>query len=178
VKKRIFRVIFSDQAGDIPHWIKGGDNYWYYHTFYPHQIDLEWNNSEVFIEFGKVLKYWAKKGLNFRLDAIPFVGKDVHRRHNRSTENTHLIVQALHQVMKRTSPESVFLVESCQPLEITKKYFGTPESVESELAYNFHLMSALWSTLITGDSSHIAIGLNETKGLAQLGTMDYLFAQS
>lgn len=71
------RIIFPEQAGPIPHWEEGMDGYWYYHTFYPHQLDVDWNNPSVFIEYAKVFTYWAQKGVNFRLDAIPFIAKDI-----------------------------------------------------------------------------------------------------
>ncbi len=168
-RQQTIRIIFPEQAGDIPHWIKGKDGYWYYHTFYPHQIDVDWNNPMVFTEYCHALIYWAKKGLSFRLDAIPFVGKDVKNGVMESTEKTHQIIQTLHQVMKIVSSESIFLVEACQPLDTTKKYFGTTKHVEAELAYNFHLMSALWASIISYDISHIWKALKETQSLPHCG---------
>lgn len=149
-----FFIIFPEQAGEIPHWIKADDGYWYFHTFYPHQIDLDWNNPDVFVEFSKILAHWASKGMSFRLDAIPFVGKNVFRGTYRGYDRTMLFVKALHEVVKMVSEDSVFLSEACLDLEEIKKYFGK-ESPVSELAYNFPLMRAIWTALLTYDTSLI-----------------------
>src|SRR3989344_3811595 len=69
-------VVFSDFVGEIPHWRQGKDGYWYFHSFYPQQLDLNCDNPKVLIEMAKVLIYWANKGLSFRLDAIGHLGKD------------------------------------------------------------------------------------------------------
>lgn len=146
------RIIFPEQAGELPHWRQGDDGFWYYHTFYPHQLDVDWNNYHVFVAYAKILVFWAKKGLSFRLDAIPFVGKDIKRGQVESTDRTHLIVQAMNQVVKRVNEGSVFLVEANQPTEVMKEYFGSDQLIESELAYNFPLMNAAWVSILTYDN--------------------------
>lgn len=154
-KEISIRIIFPEQAGPLPHWEQGEDGYWYYHTFYPHQIDVEWNNPDVFVEFAKIFVYWAKKGVNYRLDAIPFIAKDIIRGVTESSQKTHQIVQALNHIVKKVSPNSVFLVEANQPIKVTKQYFGSEGIVESDLAYNFQLNHGLWSALVSQTHEHI-----------------------
>lgn len=166
-KKIKLPIIFPEHAGEIPHWVLGKDNYWYFHTFYPHQIDLDWNNPEVFKQFAKILIYWSKKNVSFRLDAIPHVGKDVYIGNIDTTEKTHLIVKSLHQICKLTSPNSIFLIEAAQPIDVTIDYFGTSNNIESELAYNFGLNSSLWASIIGKNPQHIWDTIEETKSIPE-----------
>lgn len=159
---RKIRIIFPDFAGEIPHWTKQKDGYWYYHTFYPNQIDLNWSNPDVFSEFAEIIQYWASKGLNFRLDALPFVGKDLEKGHVESAPRLHSIIRALNMLTKKYSPSSVFLVETCQPYRTAKKYFGKGNTAQAELAYNFRLMSTLWRTILTRNVNPLWSTINKT----------------
>jgi len=155
------RIIFPEQAGEIPHWKQQKDDYWYYHTFYPSQLDINWLNIDTFIEFAKILIYWANKGVSFRLDAFTFVGKKLETGETESTAATYLILEALHEVIKEANPESVFLIETCQELKVIQKYFGTETSMFAELAYNFPLMNEMWSSIIKGKSGNLYELINE-----------------
>lgn len=152
------RIIFPQFEKELPHWVQGSDGYWYYHTFYQYQPDLDWYNPAVFLEFIKILKFWADKGMNFRLDAITFMAKDIKSGEVESNPNLHLILQALNSVLNDINPEAVFIAETCQPIETIKKYFGTTEVVESKIVYNFKLMQSIWYAYVTHDLSFI----NET----------------
>ena len=46
---------FPELTGEIPNWREGNDNYWYYHTYYPQELDLNWHNPDVFLEFAKII---------------------------------------------------------------------------------------------------------------------------
>lgn len=160
-KQQTLPIIFPEQAGSIPHWIKGRDGYWYYHTFYPHQIDLEWNNPQVFLAFAKIIRYWAKKGLHFRLDAAPFLGKTLGKKPLESCPRTHLIMQALHQWVQQVN-DSVFLVEVTQHAKIIRKYFGKKRVPEVELAYNFAVANGLWTSLVSEDAEPLWRTIEDT----------------
>lgn len=149
------RIIFPEQSGELPHWVQAEDDYWYYHTFYPHQLDLNWYNHHVFVTFAKILIYWAKKGMLFRLDAVPFVSKQLKSGLIESNPRVHDLVKALHLIVKHVNPDCLFLVEANQPPEVVKQYFGSDQQVETELAYNFSLMTALWTTLLSEDANHL-----------------------
>lgn len=155
------RIIFPEQCGQIPHWRQAEDGYWYYHTFYPQQPDINWHNYHVFIAYAKTMIYWAKKGVSFRLDAIPFVGKDIQAGQIETSQRTHQIVQALHQLVKLVAPDSTFLVEANQPIDKMTSYYGQeatqyrPEIKEAELAYNFPLMNMLWDALMTNHTDRL-----------------------
>ncbi len=160
-------VIFPDQAGEIPHWVKGKDGYWYFHTFYPQQMDLNWDNPEVFKAMAQVLVFWVKRGVNFRLDAAAHIGKDVERGKLLNTQKAHLILRGLNRVAKMVDPEAVFLVEVGGGLRMTMDYFGVPDRPEAELAYNFELESGLWWALIFRDGDRIWEVLRMAKDVPQ-----------
>lgn len=148
------RIIFPDENLELPHWVQGEDGYWYYHTFYPEQPDLNWDNPEVFQTMAEIVIHWAKKGVNFRLDAIPFLGKQIDKGLLESGERTHLFIEALHLILQTVAPHSVFLVEACQPRDTTIEYFGK-RTPQAEYAYSFRLMQGLWAALMSANQEHV-----------------------
>ena len=73
-------MIFTD-ACEETHYRKisiGGEDYYFYHTFYPFQLDINWENPEVlYYVLEKMIGFWSNKGIDiFRLDAIPFLIKE------------------------------------------------------------------------------------------------------
>lgn len=153
-KPHDIRIVFPEQAGDIPHWVEHNGN-WYYHTFYPQQIDLNWHNPQVFVEMAKVLTYWAQKGCNFRLDAVPYIGKKWEEGMLAHTSATHALIQGLRYILAYTNPQSTLLVEVNQPTEILTSYLSDTTHPQADLSYEFELTEALWVALILGEIDHI-----------------------
>lgn len=152
-KKRAINVAFPEGAGEIPHWRQAEDGNWYYHTYYPHQLDLNWKNPEVMVECAQVLMYWASFGFNFRLDAIPFIGKSAYKETDKDHEKTFAIIAALKAIAREINPECVFLVETYESLDTVLEYFGTSNREQAEMSYNFHLCTYLWVSLVTQDAN-------------------------
>lgn len=148
-------IAFPEFAGAIPHFRKGEDGYWYYHTYFPQELDLNWKNPDVFIEVAKVMMYWASLGFNFRLDAIPFVGKSAYKEEHHESKNTFLITAALKIIAEEINPDSAFLVETYEKLDKVITYFGTSNRVQANLSYNFHLCTNIWVSLVTHDPKFI-----------------------
>lgn len=145
-------IAFPEQAGPIPHWREEKDGYWYYHTYYPQQLDLNWLNPEVFIEIAKILIHWAELGFNFRLDAVPFVGKSAYKKTDTLNQKVHNIISALKYLSEQVNVESCFLVETYEQLDAVIKYFGSSDTIQSNLSYNFHLCTSMWLGLVKEDS--------------------------
>lgn len=154
-KKVSINIAFPQQSGDIPHWREGIDGYWYYHTYYPEQPDLNWSNPDVFLEMAKILIYWGSFGFSFRLDAIPFVGKSAYKMLDGNNGETFLITAALKNISEIINPQSVFVVETYENLNTIIDYFGTSNQIQANLSYNFHLCTNLWVSIIKEESRFI-----------------------
>ncbi|HYD35185.1 MAG TPA: alpha-amylase family glycosyl hydrolase [Vitreimonas sp.] len=154
-KTETINIAFPESAGEVPHWIQAEDCYWYYHTYYPQQIDVNWLNPDVFIEFAKITMYWAQFGFNFRLDAIPFVGKEAYKKVDCEHERTFAIIAALNQLASQINPECSLIVETYESLPTVIDYFGTSNVRQAELSYNFHLCTSLWVSIIKKDVNFI-----------------------
>jgi maltose alpha-D-glucosyltransferase/alpha-amylase len=144
--------------------VNGKDKYFYY-TFYPHQVDLNWKNPKVLYEALDIMAYWANKGIDiFRLDALPFFVKPPNTN-GENTPGTHAVIQLLSASLQAISPRSVLWAEACQTPSALKRYFGDEQRYaidlppqgaklmqrtnKVQLAYHFPQMTALWDTLIT-----------------------------
>ena len=160
-KQKDVNIAFPEQAGAIPHWREGKDHYWYYHTYYPQQLDLNWHNPDVFIEFAKIVIHWASMGFNFRLDALPFVGKGAYKKTDEETMFASRLAVAYNYIGEFINPECVTIAESYEKIATVTKYFGTSNVQKSQLAYNFHLCTYIWIALVKGDVHYIWKKLNE-----------------
>ena len=154
-KERMVNIAFPEFAGAIPHWTQAEDGYWYYHTYRPDQLDINWKNPDVFLACAKVLIFWANKGFHFRLDAIPFVGKSAYKKINSRGNFTHHLLAALNHIAKQVNPECVFILETYEHLDTVIGYLGKQNVQQAELLYGFHLCTSLWVSLVKKDTQHI-----------------------
>ncbi len=148
--------------------IKGKD-YYVYHTFYPFQLDVNWENPEVLYYMLETIAFWANIGVDiFRMDAIPYFIKE----EGTTAENlpkTHQIIQLLSAFLQTVAPRSVIQAEACQQPKQILPYFGTEKTVDHEIlgqkkpivrtdevqiAYHFPYMPAIWASLVTADNSY------------------------
>jgi len=137
----------------------------FYHTFYPHQIDLNWQNPNVLYEALDIMGYWANKGIDiFRLDAIQFLVKQP-GTHGEGSAETHAVIQLLSASLQAMSPRSVLWAEACQSPKELLPYFGEEaqyslpiqghgdkamtRSDKVQIAYHFPMMPALWASMVT-----------------------------
>ncbi len=176
VSKR--RLIFPENTEN--HWrkvtIKGKD-YYFYHTFYPFQLDINWENPEVLYYSLETISYWSNLGIDiFRMDAIPYLSKPT----GTNAENqpkTHAIIKLLSNYIQATAPSSVIQVEACQLPKDILEYFGKERTVqtdidnvkkefkrtdEAQIAYHFPYMPAIWASLITGDKKYFYEAMKDT----------------
>lgn len=146
-----------------------GNDYYFYHTFYPFQLDINWENPEVLYYNLETINYWANLGVDiFRLDAIPYLIKEP----GTSAENlpkTHSIIRLLSLYIQAVAPRSVLQAEACQLPKDVIPYFGSEHKTktnvegkvkdlkrtdEVQIAYNFPYMPGLWASFITEDSKY------------------------
>ncbi len=158
------KVVFPDQMGEVPHFRQGYDGFWYFHTFYPQQIDLNWKNPDVFIEMAKILIYWARRGFSFRLDAVTHIGKELEKGVNSKGDSVRSIMLALKKILSVINPCSVFLPEVAGFKKDVSIYFGKNE-VLSDLCYDFECTGNIWASLLLEDKKFI---VNDLESKAQI----------
>lgn len=162
------RLIFPDNTENNYRKITvNNKDYYLYHTFYPFQLDINWENPEVLYYMLDTISNWANIGVDiFRMDAIPYLSKEP----GTNAENqpkTHAIVNLLSDYIQITAPSSIIQVEACQPPKDILEYFGKEREVqvpnietkfkrtsEAQIAYHFPYMNAIWASLITGDKKY------------------------
>lgn len=164
------RLIFPEQTDS--HYRKvtiNNKDYYLYHTFYPFQLDINWENPEVLYYNLETIAYWANLGVDiFRMDAIPYLIKEK----GTNAENqpkTHSIITILSDFLQATAPRSVIQAEACQMPNKILPYFGKERTYKEEIlgeekeitrtsevqiAYHFPYMPAIWASLITEDNKY------------------------
>ena len=117
-------------------------------TFGPDQIDVDWRNSNVLLEFLKLLSRYIENGAEWiRLDAIAFIWKEpnttcLHRK------EVHLIVKILNICLKMIKSSGVLITETNVPENENLSYLL--DGNEANLAYNFTLPPLLLEAIYTG----------------------------
>lgn len=152
-------------------------DYYLYHTFYPFQLDINWENPEALYYCLKTISYWSNLGVDiFRMDAIPYLSKES----GTNAENlpkTHSIIKLLSNYLQLTAPASVIQVEACQTPENIIPYYGKERKVEikideqnkeltrtdeAQIAYHFPYMPAIWASLLTEDKKYFIEAYKKT----------------
>jgi maltose alpha-D-glucosyltransferase / alpha-amylase len=115
---------------------------YYWHRFYSHQPDLNYENPEVVEAMFAVVAHWLDLGLDgFRLDAVPYL----HQRDGTSGENlpeTHTLLRRLRKEIDANYPDRVLLAEANQwPADLVD-YFGSGD--ECHMCFHFPLMPRLF----------------------------------
>lgn len=118
---------------------------YYWHRFFSHQPDLNYDNPEVQREMLAIMRFWLDHGLDgFRCDAVPHLFE----RDGTSCENlpeTHAYIKALRQEIDRCYPGCILLSEANQSLADLCSYFGDGD--EFHLAFHFPLVPRLFLAL-------------------------------
>lgn len=137
------RVIFSDYEPSNWSWEPAREQY-YWHRFFHHQPDLNYDNPAVADAMVDVVRYWLGLGLDgFRLDAVPYL----YERDGFNGENapeTHDYLRRIRRVVDEEFPGSVLLAEANQWPSDAIKYFGTEEEPECHMNFHFPLMPRMF----------------------------------
>ena len=153
------RVIFSDTEMSNWAWEPKTKQY-YWHRFYSHQPDLNYDNPEVREEIKNVVRFWLDMGLDgFRCDAVPYLFE----REGTSCENlpeTHEYFKELRKLVDTEFPGTILLAEANQWPTDAKAYFGNED--EFHMAFNFPLMPRIFIALATESAAPIVNIINQT----------------
>ncbi|MEN7342155.1 MAG: sugar phosphorylase [Pseudomonadota bacterium] len=126
---------------------------WVWCTFGPDQVDLDFGNTEVLIEFVRIIRFYLEKGIRvLRLDAVAFLWKEPGTSclHD---QRTHEIIKLLRTLVDFFDPSVMLITETNVPNRDNLTYFGN--SNEAHAIYNFSLPPLLIHTLLTGDCRHL-----------------------
>ncbi|MFL6465311.1 MAG: maltose alpha-D-glucosyltransferase [Bryobacteraceae bacterium] len=153
------RIIFKDFEPSNWSWDPVAKAY-YWHRFYSHQPDLNFDSPLVRRTIIRTLDYWAQMGVDgFRLDAIPYL----YEREGTSCENlpeTHAFLKELRKHMDATYPGRMFLAEANMWPEDAVAYFGKGD--ECHVSFHFPLMPRLFMALRLEDRLPIVEILKRT----------------
>ncbi len=153
------RIIFSDTEKSNWTW-DAEANAFYWHRFFSHQPDLNYDNPRVLWAMVQVMRRWLDLGVDgFRLDAIPYLCE----REGTSNENlpeTHAVIKAIRRELDAYAPNKLLLAEANQWPEDVSAYFG--EGDECHMAYHFPLMPRIYMAIAQADRFPITDILRQT----------------
>jgi maltose alpha-D-glucosyltransferase/alpha-amylase len=153
------RIIFTDTELSNWAWDPVSKSY-YWHRFFSHQPDLNYDNPEVLEAMWDVMKFWFEIGVDgMRLDAVPYLVE----REGTTCENlpeTHQILKFLRRRIDATFSGKMLLAEANQWPQDVRQYFG--ESDECHMAFHFPLMPRMFMALKLEDRKPIVDILQNT----------------
>lgn len=131
--------------------VKGKQYVWA--TFSPDQVDVNFANPAVLIEFLKIILFYVKAGAKYvRLDAIGYLWKElgtpcIH------LPQTHALIRLMREVLQMVDPAIAIITETNVPNRENLSYFGNRN--EAHMIYNFSLPPLVLNALIQGRSDHL-----------------------
>jgi maltose alpha-D-glucosyltransferase/alpha-amylase len=153
------RIIFTDTEKSNWTWCESVQAF-YWHRFFSHQPDLNYDNPEVRQAMLDAVDYWLDFGIDgFRVDAVPYL----YEREGTNCENlpeTHVFLKTLRAHVERRHPNALLLAEANQWPEDVVAYFG--EGDEFHMGYHFPIMPRLFMALRQEDRRPIVEILERT----------------
>ncbi|HEY3834881.1 MAG TPA: maltose alpha-D-glucosyltransferase [Acidimicrobiia bacterium] len=158
------RIIFVDSETSNWTWDPVAGQY-YWHRFFSHQPDLNFDNPDVCDAMIDVLRYWLDFGLDgFRLDAVPYLFE----RDGTNCENlpeTHAFLKRVRKVVDSNYSDRVLLAEANQwPADVVE-YFGGGE--ECHMAFHFPVMPRLFMSMRREEAHPIVEVLEQTPAIPE-----------
>src|SRR5438067_6825132 len=153
------RIIFTDTEKSNGTWDpEAGQFYW--HRFFSHQPDLNFDNPGVVSALVQVMKRWIDAGVDgFRLDAIPYLCER-DGTNNENLPETHAVIKKLRSELDAYAKGKVLLAEANQWPEDVQEYFGQGD--ECHMAYHFPLMPRIYMAIAQEDRFPITDILRQT----------------
>ncbi|HET8656637.1 MAG TPA: maltose alpha-D-glucosyltransferase [Longimicrobiaceae bacterium] len=141
------RIIFTDTEPSNWTWDPVAGQY-YWHRFFAHQPDLNWDNPAVKEAMFDVMEFWLERGLDgFRCDAVPYLIE----REGTICENlpeTHEILKEFRRRLDERYPDRILLAEANQWPDDVRPYFGDGD--EFHMAFHFPVMPRLFMAVRQG----------------------------
>lgn len=158
------RIIFQDFEASNWTWDPVAQQY-YWHRFFHHQPDLNYDNPLVQQEVFNILDYWCKMGVDgFRLDAVPYLFE----REGTNCENlpeTHEFLKSLRKHVDENFPGTLLLAEANMWPEDSASYFGKGD--ECHMNYHFPVMPRMYMSLQMEDRYPITDIFDQTPAIPE-----------
>ncbi len=158
------RIIFLDTERSNWTWDPVAEAY-YWHRFYSHQPDLNFDNPRVLKAMLAVMRFWFEIGVDgLRLDAVPYLIE----RDGTSNENlpeTHHILKRIRAELDARFSNRMLLAEANQWPEDTKDYFGDGD--ECHMAFHFPLMPRMYMAIGREDRFPITDIMRQTPAIPE-----------
>jgi maltose alpha-D-glucosyltransferase / alpha-amylase len=158
------RIIFLDTEMSNWTWDPVSKSY-YWHRFFSHQPDLNFDNPAVFEATWEVMKFWLDLGVDgFRLDAVPYLVE----REGTSCENlpeTHAVIKEIRKRLDASYPGKMLLAEANQWPADVRAYFGDGD--EFHAAFHFPLMPRMFMAVKLEDRKPIIEILDQTPAIPE-----------
>jgi maltose alpha-D-glucosyltransferase / alpha-amylase len=153
------RVIIQEDESGNWEWDTEAKAY-YWHRYFRHQPELNYDNVEVQLEMIKVIDFWMKMGVDgFRLSSVPFLFEE----EETSCENlpaTHAFLKRIRSHIDKHFKNRVLIAEANLWPEDAATYFGNGD--ECHMSFNYPLMPRLFLGLRTEDSYPIVDIIEQT----------------
>jgi maltose alpha-D-glucosyltransferase/alpha-amylase len=153
------RIIFTDTEKSNWSWDPEAQQF-YWHRFFSHQPDLNFDNPEVVETIKNVMRFWLRMGVDgLRLDAIPYLVE----REGTNCENlpeTHEVLRDLRRALDTEFPSRIFLAEANQWPSDVRPYFGNSD--ECHMAFHFPVMPRMYMALRKEDRTPIVDIMRQT----------------
>jgi maltose alpha-D-glucosyltransferase / alpha-amylase len=164
------RIIFCDTEKSNWTWDEEAQAY-YWHRFYSHQPDLNFDNPKVLEEVLSVMHFWLDIGVDgLRLDAIPYLIE----RDGTSNENlpeTHDVLKKIRADLDAHYPDRMLLAEANMWPEDTQQYFGGSGAGgagdECHMAFHFPLMPRMYMAVAQEDRFPITDIMRQTPAIPE-----------
>ncbi|MGP5164099.1 maltose alpha-D-glucosyltransferase [Arthrobacter rhombi] len=134
----------------------------YWHRFFNHQPDLNFENPRVHEAMFDVVRFWLDLGVDgFRADAIPYLFEE----EGTNCENlpaTHDFLRRLREVVDSEYPGRIIIAEANQAPQEVVEYFGTTEDPECHMCFHFPIMPRLFYALRDQVAAPIIEALEQT----------------
>ncbi len=158
------RIIFQDTEKSNWTWDDEAQAY-YWHRFFSHQPDLNFNNPQVVKAVIKLMRFWLDQGVDgVRLDAIPYLCVQEGTQ-NENLPETHAVIKQMRAVVDEHYPHCVFLAEVNQWPEDIRDYFSDGD--ECQMAYHFPLMPRMYMAIAQEDRHPIVDIMRQTPDIPE-----------
>jgi len=153
------RIIFTDTETSNWTWDPVAQQF-FWHRFFSHQPDLNFDNPEVLEAVKNVMRFWLKMGVDgLRLDAIPYLIE----RDGTNCENlpeTHRVLKDLRGALDAEFENRIFLAEANQWPPDVRPYFGNSD--ECHMAFHFPVMPRMYMAVRKEDRTPMVEIMRQT----------------